>query len=238
MKSLQYFYRSLASAPLAAAAVVFAVLSAPLSAQSLQEQFDQANNELEALTLTNAQLRNRIALQEQLITEMAESIEYAAMISNEETSPLNDLIERMMASMEEFVESDLPFDLEERREEVSRIRGLVDNPEAPLSQKLSLLIALYQAEGGYGRTLDTYETMMEVDGVEQEVTMTRIGRLMLAYQTEDRTTTAVWDKASDSWVELPAGDYRSAITTATNVASSLTAPELLDIPVPPPVPAQ
>ncbi|MEX0740735.1 MAG: DUF3450 domain-containing protein [Pseudohongiella sp.] len=238
MKSLQYFSRSLASMPMAAAAVMFAVLSAPLSAQSLQEQFEQANTELEALTLTNAQLRNRIALQEQLIEEMAESIEYAAMISNEETSPLNDLIERMMSSMEAFVESDLPFDLEERREEVARIRGLVDNPEAPLAQKLNLLIALYQAEGGYGRTLDTYETTLEVDGVEQEVTMTRIGRLMLAYQTEDRTTTAVWDKTSASWVELPAGDYRSAITTATNVASSLTAPELLDIPVPAPVAAQ
>ncbi|MEX2333473.1 MAG: hypothetical protein WD600_04390, partial [Pseudohongiella sp.] len=84
MKSLQYFSRSLASMPMAAAAVMFAVLSAPLSAQSLQEQFEQANTELEALTLTNAQLRNRIALQEQLIEEMAESIEYAAMISNEE----------------------------------------------------------------------------------------------------------------------------------------------------------
>jgi len=238
MKSLQYFSRSLASLPVAAAAVIFAVLSAPLSAQSLQEQFAQANTALEALTLTNAQLRNRIALQEQLIEEMAESIEYAAMISNEETSPLNDLIERMMVSIETFVETDLPFDLEERREEVSRIRNLVDNPQAPLAQKLSLLIALYQAEGGYGRTLDTYETTLEVDGVEQEVTMTRIGRLMLAYQNEDRTMTAVWDKDSASWVELPDGEYRSAVTTATNVANSLTAPQLLDIPVPAPVRAQ
>ena len=90
MKSLQYFSRSLASAPLAAAAVIFAVLSSPLSAQSLQEQFNQANNQLEQLTVANAQLRNRIALQEELIVEMADSIEYAAMIANEETSPLND----------------------------------------------------------------------------------------------------------------------------------------------------
>lgn len=238
MTSLQYFSRSLAAMPVAAAAVIFAVLSAPLSAQSLQEQFNQANNQLEQLTVANAQLRNRIALQEQLIGEMAESIEYAAVLSNEEISPLNDLVERMMASIEEFVESDLPFNLQQRREEVSRIRGLVDNPAAPLSQKMRMLIALYQAEGAYGRTLDTFDVTMEVDGVEQEVTMTRIGRLMLAYQTEDRTTTAVWDKSTASWVELPAGEYRSAITTATNVASSLTAPELINIAVPAPVSAQ
>ena len=68
--------------------------------------------------------------------------------------------------------------------------------------------------------------------------MTRIGRLMRAYQTEDRTTTAVWDKSTSSWLELPAGEYRSAITTATDIASSLTAPALMDIPVPAPVTAQ
>lgn len=241
MKSLQFFSRSLVSGPAAAAAVVFAVLSSPLSAQpagSLQEQFDEANTQLEALTLANSQLRTRIAMQEQLIGDMAESIEYAAMISNEETSPLNDLVERMMASIEQFVESDLPFEIEARRAEVARIRGLVDNPEAPLAQKLNMLIALYQAEGGYGRTLETYDTTMEIDGEEREVTVTRVGRLMLAYQTADRNTTAVWDKDTNEWVELPAGDYRSAIYRAMNVSSGLLASELINIPVPAPVPAQ
>tara|TARA_R110002072_G_scaffold301164_1_gene480212 strand:+ start:74373 stop:75089 length:717 start_codon:yes stop_codon:yes gene_type:complete len=238
MKSLQHFSRSLVFGPVAAAAVIFAALSTPLSAQTIQEQFNEANAQLEALVVMNSQLVQRIARQEQLIGEMAESIEHAALLADEENSPLNGLVDQMMSSIEQFVEADLPFELEARREQVARIRGLVNNPEAPLSQKLNMLISLYQAEGGYGRTLETYETTMEVNGVEQEVTMTRIGRIMLAYQTDDRMVTAAWDKTQGQWVELPAGEYRTAITRAMSVAGGTLAAEMINIPIQAPVQAQ
>jgi signal transduction histidine kinase len=240
MKSLHYFSRSLVSGPLAVAAVVLAALSTPLSAQtpSAQEEFREANDRLEQLVVANNQLRQRIARQEQLISEMTASIEHAALLADEENSPLNALIERMMVSMEQFVEADLPFEIELRRQAVARIRGLVDNPEAPLSQKMQMLIGLYQAEGAYGRTLDTYETTMEINGVETDVIITRVGRLLLAYQTADRRTTAMWDNDSDQWVELDPGNYRTSLYRAMSVASSRITPELIHIPVPAPVAAQ
>lgn len=238
MKSLHYFSRSLVSGPLAVAAVVLAALSTPLSAQTVQEEFSEANDRLEQLVVANNQLRQRIARQEQLIGEMAASIEHAALLADEDNSPLNALIERMMVSIEQFVEADLPFEIEERRQAVARIRGLIDNPAAPLSQKMQMLIGLYQAEGAYGRTLDTYDTTMEIDGVETEVTVTRVGRLMLAYQTADRRTTAMWDNDSNQWVELDAGNYRTSLYRAMSVASSLIAPEMIHLPIPAPVAAQ
>ncbi len=244
MKSLQYISRSMVRRPMAAAAVVLAALSSvstythAQATGSLQEQFDEANSTLEAMIVTNEQLRTRIARQEQLIQEMAASIEHAALLADEANSPLNSLIERMMTSIEQFVESDLPFEVEARREQVERIRGLIDNPQAPISQKLSMLIGLYQAEGAYGRSLETYTETMEVNGVEQEVTMTRIGRIMLAYQTADRQITAVWDKEADQWVELSPGEYRTSIYRAMSVASGSIAAELINIPVQAPVAAQ
>ena len=239
MKSLQYVSRTRFIGPaVAAAAVTFAAISAPLSAQTTQEEFNQANTSLEALMLTNQQLRDRIVRQEQLIQDMAASIEHATLLTDHENSPFHDLAERMMSSMEQFVEDDLPFELEDRRAELDRIRGLVDNPEASAAQKISMLIALYQAENGYGRTLETYETTMEVAGVEQEVTVTRIGRIMLAYQTSDRSVTAVYDKEQDQWVELSPGEFRSSVTRAQNVANGSLAPELMNIPIPAPEPAQ
>ncbi|MDP2380701.1 MAG: DUF3450 family protein [Pseudohongiella sp.] len=244
MNSLHYVSRSLVRRPLAAAAVVLAALSSSLSTQifaqtgSVQEQFEQANTSLEAMILTNTQLRERIARQEQLISEMAANIEYAALLADDANSPLNGLIDQMMSSIEQFVESDLPFELQARRDQVERIRNLINNPQAPISQKLSLLIGLYQAEGAYGRSLDTYTEVMDVDGVEQEVTLTRIGRIMLAYQTADRQITKVWDKEADQWVEVPAGEYRTSIYRAMSVASSTIAAELMNIAIPAPVAAQ
>lgn len=249
MKSLYYISRPLVSVsrvtrPLAAAAVVLTALSSTLSTPafaqtaSLQEQFEQANTALEAMILTNTQLRDRIARQEQLIADMAASIEYAAQLADDANSPLNGLIDRMMTSIEEFVESDLPFEVDARREQVERIRGLIDNPQAPVGQKLSMLISLYQAEGAYGRSLETYTETMEVNGIEQEVTLTRIGRIMLAYQTADRTISAVWDKETDQWVELSPGEYRTSLTRAMNVANGSLNAELMNIPIHAPVAAQ
>ena len=113
MKSLYYISRSMVRRPMAAAAVVLAALSSvstythAQTTGSLQEQFDAANTTLEAMIVTNEQLRTRIARQEQLIQEMAASIEHAALLADEANSPLNSLIERMMTSIEQFVESDL-----------------------------------------------------------------------------------------------------------------------------------
>lgn len=249
MKSLYYISRSLVRSPmvakpLAAAAVVLTALSSTLSTPaiaqtaSLQEQFEQANTALEAMIVTNTQLRDRIARQEQLIVEMAASIEHAALLADDVNSPLNGLIDQMMTNIEEFVESDLPFELDARREQIERIRGLVNNPQAPVGQKLSMLISLYQAEGAYGRSLETYTETMDVGGVEQEVTLTRIGRIMLAYQTADRTTSAVWDKETDQWVELSPGEYRTSLTRAMNVASGSLNAEMMNIPIAAPVAAQ
>lgn len=241
MKSLQYFFRQKVSGPVAAAAVALAVLSAPVSAQtggSEQEQFNQANDALLALLEANNQLRTRLALQDELLVTLAESIEHATLLADEENSPLNGLIDRMINDIEQFVESDLPFELDDRRQQITRIRNLINNPQAPLSQKLSMLISLYQAEGAYGRSMDTYDATLEIDGVEQEVTITRIGRIMLAYQSADRRVTAVWDKNLNDWVELSPGAYRTSVNRAMQVASGNLAAEMLSLPIPAPVRAQ
>lgn len=237
MKSLQQLSRSALFGSVAAAAISFAAISAPVHAQSVQEEFNVANAQLEALMVANQQLRQRVARQEQLIVEMAASIEHAAMLSNEETSPLVAMVERMMSDIERFVEQDLPFELEERRNQVARIRGLVNNPLAPLAQKLNMVIALYQAEGAYGRTMATYETDVDINGEEREGMITRIGRIMLAYQSSDRSITAVWDNNADQWVELAPGEYRNAITRAQSVADGTLAAEMIHIPIAAPVAA-
>lgn len=241
MNSLQHISRSMVRRPMAAAAVVLAALSSvsvPASAQSLQEQFNEANATLEAMIIANQQLRTRIERQEQLILDLAASIEHAALLADEDNSPLNGLIDRMMTSIEQIVAEDLPFEVNERREAVQRVRNLVNNPQAPIAQKLSMLIALYQAEAAYGRSLASYTETLEVNGVEQEVTMTRIGRIMLAYQTADRRVSAVWDKDARQWLELSPGEFRAALTRANQVADGSLAPEMIHIPIHHPVAAQ
>ena len=90
---------------------------------------------------------------------------------------------------------------------------------------------MYQTENAYGRTVETYPDSIELGGSVRDVNIVRIGRVALVYQSTDRQFTGAWDKNARTWVELPAGEYRTAAQTATRVAAQLDAPKVIDIPV-------
>jgi hypothetical protein len=90
---------------------------------------------------------------------------------------------------------------------------------------------IYQTEATYGRTNATYPDTIAIGGAERDVNIVRIGRVALMYQTTDRQVTGAWDNNARQWVELPAGEYRTAVQTAIRVASSLDAPKIIELPV-------
>jgi hypothetical protein len=90
---------------------------------------------------------------------------------------------------------------------------------------------MYQTEASYGRTIETYPDTIVLSGAERDVTIVRIGRITLMYQTVDRQSTGAWDNTARAWLELPAGDYRTAVQTAIRVASQLDSPRIIDLPI-------
>ena len=52
---------------------------------------------------------------------------------------------------------------------------------------------------------------IELDGAEREVDILRIGRVALVAQSTDGAETGAWNKDAQSWEELSAGDYASAV---------------------------
>jgi hypothetical protein len=216
---------------LAAAVLATATGIAAAQTNDLAQEFSEASYTLDLIALQNSNLRTRISLQEELIGEFEEEIQYAAMIANEEDSPLNALIEQMMSGLEQFVESDLPFHMDRRRGQLDLARELVDHPEASIREKFQRMMTLYLAETNYGATLESYEDTLEINGVETEVDVVRVGRIALAFQSKDRVHTGVWDKQAREWTVLEPGDYRTAIQRAINVASGLLASEMIFLPI-------
>jgi len=58
----------------------------------------------------------------------------------------------------------------------------------------------------------------------------RVGRIVLAYQTLDRTETGFWDKTERHWVVD--NSYSRDIADGLRIARKQMAPRLLEIPVP------
>lgn len=197
------------------------------STSSTFEEFKRQNDALEALLVLNAGFRKSVSIQEQNIATLDESIAAVESITRE--IPL--LMEKMLASIEQFIELDYPFQVEQRANRLRFARNAIDNPDVSIAEKFRQVLVMYQNEAQYGRTNATYPDVIEINGAERDVNIVRIGRVALMYQTTDRQVTGAWDNNARQWVELPAGEYRTAVQTAIRVASNLDAPKIIELPV-------
>ena len=196
-------------------------------ASSTFEEFKRANDNLESLLVLNAGYRKSISIQEEQIRTLDESIAGVEEVTRE--IPL--LMEKMLSSIEQFIEMDYPFHVDERANRIQFARDAIDNPDVSIAEKFRQVLVMYQTETSYGRTIETYPDTITIGGVELDVEIARYGRVALLYQTTDRQQTGAWDNAGRQWESLDDGDYRTAAQSAIRVASQLDAPQIINLPV-------
>jgi hypothetical protein len=197
------------------------------SASSLFEEFKLESDNLEALLVLNANWRRQVAIQERELATISESIAEVRNVTQE--LPL--LMNRMLSSIEQFIELDFPFHIEQRRGRIQFVRDAIDNPNVSNAERFRQILVLYQTENSYGRTHETYSTTLTIDGVRRDVDVLRVGRISLVFQTKDRSLTGAWDPQARQWATLNPAEYRNAVRTAINVSSGLIAPEIFDLPI-------
>ena len=138
---------------------------------------------------------------------------------------------RMLDSLDQFVQLDVPFLPEERAERVANMREMMGRADVTISEKYRRILEGYQVENEYGRTIEAYRGPVNVDGEELSVDFLRIGRLSLLYQTLDGQQSGMWDTESKTWVPLD-DEYRNAIKAGLRMARKQSAPDLIKVPVP------
>ena len=194
---------------------------------TLFAEFKVENNNLEVMTVRNANWRRLINSQEQDIATLDESIASVEVVTRE----IPFLMEKMLSALEQFIELDLPFHVSTRRNQLALARAAMDDPDVAISEKFRSVLNLYQIENVYGRTRETYPETIVIEGVERDVDILRVGRIALMYQTTDTLLTGVWDQTLKDWVTLDPGEYRVSIQKAIKVASGLVAPEIINLPI-------
>jgi hypothetical protein len=196
--------------------------------QQLGGQYAQTMAEVDSLNKYNEQLQSQIDSQE---AEMASIQTQLTEIetTNREVFPL---MERMVATLEQFVAADLPFLKEERTNRVLILKDIMGRADVAISEKYRRILEAYQIELEYGRTLETYNGQLGEGDAAKTVQFVKLGRVSLMYQTLDGLETGYWDAQSNAWVidESLTENVRDALS----VARAEGAPELLHVPVPAP----
>lgn len=143
------------------------------------------------------------------------------------------LMQRMVAALDQFVQLDVPFLIEERTKRVQGLKDIMDRADVTVSEKYRRILEAYQIEMESGRTLEAYDgTLGEGDGAKS-VSFLRVGRVALVYQTTDGSETGYWDKTQKNWVVD--NDYAHDVSEGLRVARKMKAPDLLHLPLPAPV---
>jgi len=145
------------------------------------------------------------------------------------------MMQRMLDQIDRFVELDMPFLIQNRRERIQKLKDVMGKADVAISEKYRRIVEAYQIELDFGRTLESYEGKLSGDPGGRTVKFLRMGRVALMYQTLDGEETGYWDAEKKGWVV--ANEYREAMKAGIKVATKQGAPELVEAPVHAPVDA-
>ena len=194
---------------------------------NLLSDYKTVMKQVDGLKVYNARLERQIANQERRIRDIDASIAEASVIQRQ----IPPLVVRMLDGLEQFINLDMPFDLDTRLSNIEAVRANMDRSDVTSAEAFRQVLELYSIELQYGRGIEAYTDTIELAGAEREVDILRIGRVALVYQSTDGAETGAWNKDAQSWEELSAGDYASAVRKGVRIAKKQATIELLNMPV-------
>lgn len=198
--------------------------------RDLETEYDRIVKEADGLRVYSGYMERQIADQLRELEELHGSIDRVSSMERQ----VMPLMIRMLDGLEEFVELDVPFLREERRNRVSNLRALMDRADVTVAEKFRALTEAFQVENDFGRTIEAYRETLTPDGSTLEVNVLRIGRVGLFYQTNDAARTGMWDRARGEWIALEDGRSRNQVRQGLRMAEKRIAPDLLLLPLPAP----
>ena len=192
---------------------------------SLLAEWKVVVKQVEGLKIYNEQKRRQIKAQEERMVTLAEQTRQVVVIQRQ----IQPLMERMADSLEQFVSLDAPFSLDERVKRINQVRATLSDPKVTASEQVRQVLEAYNIEREYGRTIETYEDAIIIDGEEKVVNILRIGRLALMYQLKDQSQAGIWDSEQNDWVEV--SGYRLPVRDGIRMANKTAPLDLLAVPV-------
>lgn len=214
--------------------------SAIESLQVAQEKIDKLDAESKKLTneykdtVVEYEILNRYDNQLQKITEsQAEEIKNLVdqIDSLDETNKyVLPLLERMVFTLRDLIELDIPFLLDERMLRLEELESILYQANFSTAEKFRKIYEAYQIENEYGRTIEAYSGNININGVNLAAQFFRLGRLNLFYMTPDQDETGYWNKDTNSWLHL-GGKYSDEIDSALKVAYKQAPPDFITLPV-------
>tara|TARA_B100001939_G_scaffold335621_1_gene337814 strand:+ start:126 stop:881 length:756 start_codon:yes stop_codon:yes gene_type:complete len=142
------------------------------------------------------------------------------------------LLKRMVDSLKLFIGYDLPFLLDERTKRVNDLDVLITRADVTTAEKFRKIFEAYQLEADFGRTIESYDGFIDIDGIEKAVEYFRLGRLGLFYRTPDGKETGYWNANIKDW-QHEGSSLNANLKSALDIANRQSPPNFINLPLKP-----
>ncbi len=194
--------------------------------QELLVEYRAVLDSTENLKIYNDYLANLVADQQRGIDSLQRQID-----SIEETKQnIVPLMFKMIDSLEQFINLDVPINLEERIERVQRLRDLMQNSDVTVAERFRQVLEAYQTENEYGSLISTYQGNISDAGTEVTVDFFNLGRTALLALSLDQKNAWVWDNNARSWEKL-GDEYLDSVIKSVRMAQNLVPYDLIKLPI-------
>lgn len=201
--------------------------------RSLEDQYRSINKEIDGLKVYNRLMSAQVSGQQAVLDDISLSMEQVDVI-NRQIFPL---MTRMIDGLEQSIQLDVPFLMDERSKRVDTLKATMDRSDVSVAEKFRKVMEAYQIELDYGSSSEWYrQTLTLDDGTTRDYNVLRIGRVGLYFQSDDTNITGRWDHEARQWVVDDSA--RNEIRKGLRMAKQLIAPELILIPISAPNPLE
>jgi len=132
--------------------------------------------------------------------------------------------------LEAFIASDLPFDTDEREMRIEQLRNVMNDPHNSLAEKLRKVVEALEIEARFGQEATASDATLVLNGVETDVTILRLGRLAMFYQSLDGESVGWWNKQTKTWEPID-DSFARGIRRALAMARGERVVELIQVPI-------
>ncbi|NQY41480.1 MAG: DUF3450 domain-containing protein [Henriciella sp.] len=208
-------------------------------AEQVQQQINQLDDErsdmvgefrtlLQRKTAAELYARQQEAAVESQEREIASLTDQLSRV-DEITSQTVPMLETLIDDLDAFVDADLPFRLEERKDRIARLREYLVDPNVSVTERYRQIMDAYTAEMEVGRKTDTWKETISVDDKEVTVDMVLFGRVALVYMDPTSRYAKRYDRETSSWVDLES-KYKAEIEKAIRIIQGKRTQDVMYVP--------
>ncbi|RXJ73172.1 hypothetical protein CS022_11790 [Veronia nyctiphanis] len=140
------------------------------------------------------------------------------------------LMYKMVDSLESWVQQDIPVKRVHRLNRIAQLKTMMGRADVTVSEKFRRILDAYRIEMEYGQKLSVFSGQISLDGLEREVEMLHLGRIILVARTPDHRQYWVYDRDASQWQAL-GEDLNEDIDLAFSLAERTDIPHTISLPL-------